>query len=369
MLFLTVALSVGLAAVVALLTLASSMTADIEHTMDQFGANILVTPESNDLSLSYGGISLGRVAFDQHELDVSVLERIKTIPNHQNIAVAAPKVLGAARIQGRDLLLVGVDFNEELKLKRWWQLNGAEPTGTDQVILGANAAKLLELGPQDNLGLEGHNLKVAAVLSETGSQDDDLLFVALPVVQEITGKHGQLTMIEVAALCAGCPIGEIVDQIKAVLPDAKVSAIKQVVEGRLQTLDQLRNFSLGMGAVIALISLALVFVTMMGSVNDRKAEIGIFRAIGYRTRQVMGIILLESGLVGAVAGVSGWLLGLLAAFTALPLMAQSDHPHLLVQWQLALAAVVAVILVSLLAAWLPALKAGRMDPADALRSL
>lgn len=369
MFFLTVALAVGLAAVVALVTLANSMTADIEHTMDQFGANILITPKSNDLALSYGGISLGRVSFDQQELDPSVLERIHTIKNHQNIAVVAPKVLGAVTVKGRELLLVGVDFTAELRLKPWWRLNGTEPSGEQDALLGNAAALALGVKPGDQLQVGNRTFTITATLQETGSQDDGLLFVPLAAAQAITAKQGRITLIEVAALCTGCPISEMVEQISGVLPDAKVSAIKQVVEGRLQTIGQLKRFSLGMGGVIALISLALVFVTMMGSVNDRKVEIGIFRAIGYRTGHVMGIILLEAGLVGLAAGLVGYGLGIGAAFSALPFMASSDHPHLLVQWQVALPAVLSVALVSLMAAWWPARKAGKMDPADALRSL
>lgn len=369
MFFLTVALAVGLAAVVALVTLSNSMTADIEHTMDQFGANILITPKSNDLALSYGGISLGRVAFDQRELDPTVLERIRTIKNRQNIAVVAPKVLGTVTLKGRELLVVGVDFAAELRLKPWWRLNGAAPSGEQDALLGNAAAQALGVKPGERLTVGNRTFTVTATLQETGSQDDGLLFVPLAAAQAITAKQGQITLIEVAALCTGCPINEMVDQIAGVLPDAKVSAIKQVVEGRLQTIGQLKRFSLGMGGVIALISLALVFVTMMGSVNERKVEIGIFRAIGYRTGHVMGIILLEAGLVGLAAGLIGYGLGIGTAAVTLPLMASSDHPHLLVQWQVALPAVLSVALVSLLAAWYPARRAGKMDPADALRSL
>lgn len=367
--FLTVALAVGLAAVVALITLANSMTADIEHTMDQFGANILITPKSNDLALSYGGISLGRVSFDQRELDPSVLQRIRTIKNRQNIAAVAPKVLGAVTVQGRELLLVGVDFAAELRMKPWWRFTGQEPSADDHALAGSSAARVLGLKPGEQVVVAGRSFTVAAVLQETGSQDDGLLFVPLAAAQAITGKRDRITLIEVAALCTGCPITEMVEQIAAVLPDAKVSAIKQVVEGRLQTIGQLKRFSLGMGGVIALISVVLVFITMMGSVNERKVEIGIFRAIGYRTGQVMGIILLEAAIVGLVAGMTGYLLGLASARLALPLMAQSGHPHLLLQWQVALAAVLTVVSVSLLAAFYPARRAGKMDPADALRSL
>lgn len=367
--FLTVALAVGLAAVVALVTLVNSMTADIEHTMDQFGANILITPKSNDLALSYGGISLGRVAFDQRELHVSVLERIRTIKNYQNIAVVSPKVLGAVAVQGKELLLVGVDFTAELRLKRWWQLNGNQPIADTDALLGSSAARALGLKPGDTLQIGSRPFKVTAVLKETGSQDDGLLFVPLAAAQVITGKSNQITLIEVAALCTGCPISEMVAQISGVLPDAKVSAIKQVVEGRLQTIAQLKRFSIGIGGVIALISLALVFVTMMGSVNDRKTEIGIFRAIGYRTSQVMGVILLEAGLVGLTAGLVGYGLGVGAAAMTLPFISSSEHPHLVLQWPVGGASLVAVVLVSLLAAWYPARRAGKMDPADALRSL
>lgn len=369
MFFLTVALAVGLAAVVALVTLSNSMTADIEMTMDQFGANILVTPKSNDLALTYGGISLGRISFDQKELDPSVLQRIRNIKNRENVAIVAPKVLGAVKIGDRDLLLVGVDFEAELRLKRWWRLDGSEPSAADEALLGSTAAQVLGLKPGQRLEVGGHDFRIAAVLQETGSQDDSLLFVPLAAAQAITGKQGNITLVEVAALCGGCPITDMAGQISKALPDAKVSAIKQVVEGRLETIGQLKRFSLGMGGVIALISMALVFVTMMGSVNDRKVEIGIFRAIGYRTGQVMGIILLEAGLVGLLSGLIGYLLGLAAATAALPVMAQSEHPHLLVQWQVALPAVLSVALVSLLAAIYPARKAGKMDPADALRSL
>jgi putative ABC transport system permease protein len=369
MFFLTVALAVGLAAVVALVTLANSMTADIELTMDQFGANILITPKSNDLALNYGGISLGRISFDQRELDPSVLQRVRNIKNRENVAIVAPKVLGAVKVGDRDLLLVGVDFEAELRLKRWWNLNGSEPAAADDAILGSAAAKVLGIKPGQRLDASGHSFRVAAVLQETGSQDDSLLFVPLAAAQAVTGKQGKITLVEVAALCGGCPITDMAGQIAKALPDAKVSAIKQVIEGRLQAIDQLKRFSFGMGAVIAVISMALVFITMMGSINERKAEIGIFRAIGYRTGHVMGIILLEAGIVGLLSGLTGYLLGLAAAAIALPLMAQSGNPQLLVEWKVAFAAVLAVMLVSLLAAWWPALKAGKMDPADALRSL
>ncbi len=58
--FLVMGLLVGVAAVVALLTTTSILEADIAHKMDEFGANILITPRSEGLSLTYGGSESGR---------------------------------------------------------------------------------------------------------------------------------------------------------------------------------------------------------------------------------------------------------------------------------------------------------------------
>ena len=86
MAFLTIGLTVGIATIVTLVTLTRSMSSDIERKMDEFGANILVTPQSNGLAMNYGGISLGGVTFDQRELREEDLAMIKTIRNSKNIS-------------------------------------------------------------------------------------------------------------------------------------------------------------------------------------------------------------------------------------------------------------------------------------------
>jgi len=118
MAFLTVGLTVGIATIVTLVTLTRSMSSDIERKMDEFGANILVTPQSNGLSMNYGGISLGGVTFDQREIREEDLAKIKTITNHKNISAISPKVLGGIKINNHDVLLVGVSFESELKMKQ-----------------------------------------------------------------------------------------------------------------------------------------------------------------------------------------------------------------------------------------------------------
>jgi len=369
MAFLTIGLMVGIATIVTLVTLTRSMSSDIERKMDEFGANILVTPQSNGLAMNYGGISLGGVTFDQHEIREEDLAKIKTIANHKNISVVSPKVLGGISINSHDVLLVGVNFESELKMKQWWKVFGNEPKSEHDLLLGSDASKVLNVSPGDRLNIKGETFKVAGVLDQTGSQDDALVFASLPRAQKLLGKEGKFTMAEVAALCSGCPIGDMVNQIAEKIPDAKVSAIQQVVEGRLKALDQFKRFSYAMAGVVVFIGSLIVFVTMMGSVNERTTEIGVFRAIGFRKSHIMRIILLEAALVSLLAGFLGYAVGMGGAKLALPFMAESKNAHLIWDTTVAFGSIGLALTLGLLASLYPALHASKMDPTEALRAL
>ncbi|SNB45392.1 FtsX-like permease family protein [Geobacter sp. DSM 9736] len=369
MAFLTIGLMVGIATIVTLITLTESMSQDIGRKMDEFGANILITPKSEDLAMSYGGISLGQVSFDQREIREEDLAKIKSIKNSRNILSVSPKVLGAAKLKDKNVLLVGVRFEDELKMKQWWQIFGDAPKADDEVLLGSTTADTLHLSSGDTIEIGGNTLKVAGILEQTGSQDDSLVFAPLATAQKILGKQGKITLVEVAALCAGCPIGDMVVQIAEKLPDAKVNAIQQVVESRLKTLDQFKRFSYGVSGVVIFIGSLIVFVTMMGSVNERTTEIGVFRAIGFRKSHIMRIILLEAALVSLLAGIFGYLSGMGAAKLALPFMAESKNAALVWDSLVASGSISIAVTIGLLASLYPALHASRMDPTEALRAL
>lgn len=369
MAFLTIGLMVGIATIVTLVTLTRSMSSDIERKMDEFGANILITPQSNGLSMNYGGIGLGGVTFDQKEIGEEDLANIKTIKNSKNISAIAPKVLGGIKVGTHDVLLVGVDFESELKMKQWWQIFGEAPKADNEVLLGSDASKVLNVSSGETIQIKGETYKVAGILDQTGSQDDALIFASLPKAQKILGKEGKITLAEVAALCSGCPIGDMVTQIAEKLPDAKVSAIQQVVEGRLKALDQFKRFSYAMAGVVVFIGSLIVFVTMMGSVNERTTEIGVFRAIGFRKSHIMRIILLEAALVSLLAGILGYVAGMGGAKLALPFMAETKNAHLVWDTTVAVGSIGLAVILGLVASLYPALHASKMDPTEALRAL
>jgi putative ABC transport system permease protein len=302
------------------------------------------------------------------EIHQKELEKIRTIKNAQNVAAVGPMVLGAVEVGGRRVLLTGMDFKVFQYLRPWWKFQGATPE-KEEIFAGSEAAKILGLRVGDGIPLKGKEFKVSGILDSTGSQDDQILFTRLDTAQALLGKEGRISMAEVAALCSGCPVEEMVKQISAVIPGANVMAIKQVVQGRMEALEQFRKAAYALSAVVALVGALVVLVTMMGSVRERTAEIGIFRAIGYRRSHVMRIILLEAGIVSASAGVLGYLAGIGITKLSLPFLTASHSVEVPLDPLLAGAALALALVLGLAASLYPALLAARLDPNEALRAL
>lgn len=368
MIFLVSGLFIGIATIVTLLSITESMSRDIEDRLDQFGANIVMVPKSDNLSLSYGGISVGGVSYEMKEFDEADLPRIREIKDSRNLGAVAPKVLGAVEVNGRRALLMGVDFAVELPLKTWWHLDGREPVGDHELILGAEVARTMGLKVNDTIPLGDTEFTVAALLAATGGPEDGIVIGELHAIQRVLGKEGKLSMVEVAAFCRDCPISEMVLQIAAQFPEAKVTALKQAVMSKMQSIEMFKSFSYGIAALVIFIGSLLVFVTMMGSVNERTREIGIFRAIGFRRGHVMQVILLEALVVGLFGGLLGYFGGNLIAWVVTP-MVMSEGAFSGLNPQLGGMAVLLSVALSLLASLYPAHKGSQLDPSEALRAL
>jgi putative ABC transport system permease protein len=367
--FLTLGLTIGITTVVTLLTITRMMNEDISNKLDALGANIIILPQSDDLSLSYGGMSLGGVAFDTQTLKDTDVPKIRQIEVRENVSTVSPKIIGVVQIEGKKVPLMGVLFQEETRLKKWWKVRGTVPKSQEEILLGHEVAVKLFKSMGDPLVIDGKRVRISGILDETGSQDDFLILGELAFVQGVLKKPGALSLIEVSAFCMSCPIEEIVRQISKELPHAKVTAIKQTLETKMEALSHFKKFSIGISVIVLLIGGLIVFTNMMASVNERKREIGIFRAIGFRKSHVIRIIFLEAFIIGLVAGMTGYVLGIGASQVIGPMITGTKGLRIFIDPLLAIGAVFLSAFIGILSSAYPALHASKMDPTEALRAL
>ena len=391
-LFLMAGIAIGIGTIVALLSLSSSIQEEIGAQLDRFGANIVIVPQSNSLALDYGGVSVPGVEFDVHQLHNADVEKIRQIRYHDRLSVIAPKVVSVADAEGQQVLLAGVDFKNELKLRRWWRITGEKPETEQDLLLGYEAARALSavrveasagkasghhvaadesatlVLTRSEVTVAGQPHHISGIIAPTGGPEDRMIFGSLQHVQALTNRPGQINVIEVSALCKGCPVEDIVAQIREQLPHAKVSAIQQAVKTRAEMVNRLAKFSAIVSVIVLVIGGLMIFTTMMGSVIERTREIGVLRAIGFRRKHIMSGLLIEVITISALGGFFGWAAGIAASWAALPYFSETGVERQLHPLLLALALFSALLIGSLSSVY-PAVRASRLDPSEAVRSI
>jgi putative ABC transport system permease protein len=345
-----------------------SADSDLANKVDEYGANITVVPRSQELPLTYGGVQLGGLTYEVTPMTMDQVALIRTIRNKENINLVAPKLLELVQVQGVSLMAAGVQWDQELGLKKWWQIEGRNPSGAEDVLLGARAAARLGKQPGSTVALGGEEFTVTGILLPTGSQEDDLLFLDLAVAQRLWGRPGEVSFVEVSAWCSSCPIEDISAQIATLLPDSRVSPLSKAIASREILVGQFRLFSIVISVFMVLAGGLVILASTLGAVRSRRGEIGVFRAMGFRKRHVIEVLLLENLIVGVTAAAVGVLVAVLvsgpfARLVANVASASTPDPQVL------FAAIGAATLLVVISTLYPVWVAARLSPLVALRKV
>jgi len=366
-LLLLLSLIIGVSSSVFLYTTTSAMEEDVANKLDQYGSNLLILPKTGE-TLSFGGVTVRTSPGE--ELDIAMVEQMRTIKNNETLAAISPKLLAEGQIENKSVLLVGVRFPEELRLKKWWNTEGLakrEIPQASELVVGSEAARVLNLGLGQEVSIKGENFTVKGIIQPTGSSEDDqAIFMDLETLQRLEQKSTAISLIEVAVLCYDCPIEDVTMQLSEKLPGAKVTPLQAALVSRDDTV---KRFSL-LGSVVGIILLAtsgfVVAMSMSAAVKERTRDIGVLRAMGFRKKHILSIFLYEVGMISFFGGVLGYALGMGLAMNFGDNLAQMEL-QIPFQPDLAGYSLIAAVGISLLASLYPAWKAIKLDPVEALR--
>jgi putative ABC transport system permease protein len=174
------------------------------------------------------------------------------------------------------------------------------------------------------------------------------------------------------ALAPGVDSREAAAQLESAFLENGLDAesIEQVVEDVVAanlTFNRLIQGFLGLGLLVGVTALGVISAR---AVVERRQQVGVMRAIGYRSRMVQAAFLLESSFVALTAIVVGTILGLILAWNIIDDQRQQpswENLELYVPWTNLLLIFLVVYTVAIVATLLPARRASRIRPAEALR--
>jgi putative ABC transport system permease protein len=238
------------------------------------------------------------------------------------------------------------------------------------VVLGAKAAERLGVGvagPEQQIYLGGSWFTVVGILNEVplAPELDAGALVGWPVAQSALDFDGYATTVYTRAR------ENDVQSVQSVLAasanpenpnEVKVSRPSDALAAKQATDETFTGLLLGLGAVALLVGGVGVANTMVISVLERRAEIGLRRSLGATRGQVRLQFLVESQLLSALGGVGGVLLGI--AVTA-AYAATQGWPSVVPVWA-TLGGLAATLLIGAIAGLYPAIRASHLPPTEAL---
>lgn len=420
------AIVVGASLATALLTVSTNILEKMGQELRSYGANIAVTPRSERVEIDVGGVVYSPPSGASY-IDERELVKLKTIFWRNNILgfvpfLSVPVLAGESR---QPTFLTGTWFDKEVSLEPgtalrttfadettirervsirtgvksvspWWQVTGNWPRDGDkeEVLVGASLARRLQVKVGDALpvGKEGRRyyLKVVGIV-RTGGFEDDQLIGSLPLAQELQGLPYGASRVMVSAMvlpkekvipelrnkkpeemtpreyeiwyCS--PIVEAVTkQIEEAIPGSQARPIRQIAEAEGAFLMKLEGLIILISLLAMTISILGVMSTLHTAILERRAEIGLMKALGAQDSQIATLFLYEAAILGVFGGGLGYFSGgVLARSIGDRVFNSPIYPSS----YLFPVALVLALAISLLGSGLPIWQAVKIEPIKLLR--
>jgi putative ABC transport system permease protein len=341
------AITLGVTVTTAMIAVATDIGDKINRELRTIGANLVVTPQEDSLDLEIGGVNL-KPPTDGAFLNEADLPKIKGTYWHNNITGFAPMlpVNVAVEREGKqqDVTLLGTYFAKRVSFGTesfttgvrmthpWWKVSGAWPEDVSRdVLVGKRLASRLGKKAGDGLTLAGRQLRVSGILS-TGGAEDDQVVAPLGLAQEIIGKPGAVRRVYVSALtkpedalarrdpksmsgkiydrwyCSPYP-QSIAFQLAEAIPHSHADQIRQVAQNEGAVLTQIEGliFLITLAALFA--SALAVSAAMATAIFERRAEVGLMKALGAGRLAVASVFFGEATLLALIGGLAGFVIG------------------------------------------------------------
>jgi len=364
-------IAIGVAAIVAVLGLSSSSQAGLLAEIDRLGTNLLTVANGQTITGDTAELPKAAPGMISRIGPVTTVESVGSLSKiHAYRSPYIPAInTNAISVQAASL---GLPRAVSTSVAQGRYLNAA--TAREPVaVLGAVAAQRLSIDriyPGERIWVGGQWFYLAGILNPAtlAPEIDTAVLVGFPAAQKYLGFDGHPSTVYIRAAT---------DQIEAVQSvlaatanpenpsEVTVSRPSDVLVARAKAKSALNGLFLGLGAVSLLVGAVGVANIMVISVLERRSEIGLRRALGAAKGHIRIQFLSEAMLLAALGGA----IGVAAGAAATALYASTKHWAIVIPTIAWAGGLAAALLIGAIAGLLPALRAARMSPTQALWTL
>jgi len=375
----TLGIAIGIASVILLTSIGEGTRQYVIGEFTQFGTDVMAVNPGKAMTTGQPGALGGTY----RKLTLEDAEALRRVPG---IKTVVPVVMGTARVQAgersRSVFIYGV--NSELPAV--WKFGvrqgrflppGDPRRGASVVVLGPKLKREI-FGEANALGefvrIGGQRFHVIGVMAPKGLllgfDIDDSAYIPVATARSLFNEDG---LIEIdLTFTENSDPDRLVADIRSVLierhdgeDDVTITTQTEMLEVFGRIMDVVSAAAGGIGAISLVVGAIGILTIMWISVNERTTEIGLAKAIGAGSRQILMLFLLEAAMLSLIGGVIGIVVGMgLAGTMRLFVPGLPIHTPL----PYVFAALAVSVIVGLASGVLPARRAASLDPVQALHA-
>ena len=376
---------IGIAAVIATFTLGTSFGAFFSEQISSSGSNYIMVTSSKE-----------NLFFDQ---------QVEVVRNSRGISEASPVLSGSGMVtfmgESKNYTVYGVEEDYmDIGSVPMYEGNFLSNQDTSVILVGKDIAEddfKNQITARSSVQVTVYNNKTKQYVTQTfrvkgitgsettslvmggGSNPNTGLYLPISVMKEMTGAEDYRTIFAMAETKEG--VKEADEEVRKnlarnlgvsernlddddLLPfrTRNQAEILERVQGMTRNL---QLFLIAIGGISLVVGSVGIMNIMFVTVTERTKEIGTFKALGYTSKDVLILFLIESIVISALGGAIGTFLGLLIAYVGSSLIGISMSLPILEIF----AGIGISIVIGVIAGVYPANRAAKMNPVDALRSL
>lgn len=340
------AILLGITAVTAMLALATSIGDKIHQELAVYGANIVITPNADQLDVKIGGVDLKPASAGDY-LHESDLPKLKGIFWGNNITGISPELPAEVQLQSgtasTTATALGLWFKHTVTygtdsvttgapaLHPWWKLQGTWPAQNNQAVAGTVLANKLGLHVGDVAQLDNQPVQITGIVS-SGDETDQQLLVPIAAIQQLLHAPDAVRRVYVSAITKPedalarrdpdslspqmrdvwyCRpyANSIAYQIHEAIPNGHAEQIRQVEQSEGKILSRISGLMWLVSLAALLAASFAVSAAMATAILERRREIGLMRSLGASQSTIALLFYSETGLLALLAGSIGFLFG------------------------------------------------------------